>query len=163
MRFLQPERFYICFRTLQMMNIRKTIIYTFLLFVTFCMVAHPSIVHHHHGENVHSIVENAGQHNHDCTQHAYPNHDCEHETQDAGNCCSFNNCLLGDFFIFTHSYKCTKHGTHNCDEANHIVLQYNVPEINDSAELYCEKPPYILHFYSEFIAQFNGLRAPPIC
>jgi hypothetical protein len=74
-----------------------------------------------------------------------------------------NNCSLGDFFTFTHSYKCVKHGFDNSDSYNYMVLRYTIPHITDFAGFYCEAPPYRVYLYSEYIAQFNGLRAPPVC
>ncbi|MDR1762244.1 MAG: hypothetical protein LBR55_07320 [Bacteroidales bacterium] len=133
------------------MNIKKTIVVSFVLFVTMCMVAH-SVVAHHHNETTHSVVA----HN-ECHEH-----DCEHETDSNNDCCTIENCLLSDFFTFTHSYKCTKH-TSLSFNSFYIPVNYHLPKLTDYAGFDFREKPYVLHFYSAFIAQFNGLRAPPTC
>ena len=133
------------------MRMQKTITAIFLLFVTISMVAHSSIAHHHDGEISHAIVENTENHEHD--------HNCEHETQRAANCCTIENCLLSDFFR-TVSYKFTKH---NFGGFILSFSNYCLPKITNCLKIDFGETPYVPLFYSEFVAQSIGLRAPPAC
>lgn len=149
------EKYYLCpIKLQQVMNVKKTIASIFLLFVTMFMVAHSAVVHHHSGDHLHAIVEHFDSNN-ECTKSA-----CEHEHAAGNNCCSNDNCSLGEFFRITQMHDFAK------QNINFVTLFFEnnaVPQIISSTLLHSGETPFASSFYRTLKLSSVGLRAPPAC
>jgi len=127
------------------MNIKKAISLFILLFVNVMILAHAAIPHHHHeATSVFFTV-----YCEDCSD------EHEHHT-------------LTDTAYNTPSGKYTKHiccSYTNCDckqNLNNLVANVLITQnFVDNTIIHFQQKPYFFPFYTEFVVQSLGLRAPP--
>jgi len=123
------------------------------------LMAHIAIPHHHHQDDeVCFFVSHCQDSNEDHHNHSSP---CEQEGNPiSGNCCFVDNVyLLADNNL---KINCRSHINCHCKQ----ILFAPVPAIfnlEDDTVFYFLQKPYVPIFYSEFISQSIGLRAPPAC
>jgi len=141
------------------MDIKRTISVSFLLFANMVILAH-SVVFHHHDCQLFAVI---CAENHNCNENAKQKNHCDHENHAKNSCCVFENCLLSKPFTKADDFKLTKPIINNFDiffiytPANQTII------ITDLTGLPFRQRPYLLLFYSDFISQPIGLRAPPAC
>ena len=141
------------------MSVKKTISVSFLLFVNIIMLTHSAVCHHDDQTIV--AVCSANQ-EHDCAQHSEHSNNC-HDTEDSHTCCVIKNCLLSDFFTQTNTVRFSKPIFNTIDIIINDIPAYQTIQITDLAGLPFQQKPYIPLFYTDFVAQSIGLRAPPAC
>ncbi len=142
------------------MGIKKVISLLFLLLANVVILAH-SVVFHHHDNPIPVTLCVADQEHH-CDENAEQNHCC-HDTESAGNCCDSKSCLLNTPFTTNDNIRALS-AVNNFDFVIiHLFSVNQIVQITDLTGLPFRQKPYSLPFYSEFISQSKGLRAPPVC
>ena len=159
------------------MKVKKAISLSFLLFANVAILVHIVLFHHHNSplsasyciaNQTHHCTENTKHH---CAEDAdrykkYPDNESTHNYPDnksANNCCTIENCLLSAFFTKIDGFKLTKPVVNNHDIFFYDIPTFQTLHINDLAGLLFRQKPYLLLFYSAFVSQSPGLRAPPVC
>ena len=142
------------------MNVKKTISVSFLLFVNIILLAHSAVCHHHDYDNQTLVVVCSTNQEHNCAQHT--NNQTCHDTKNAHTCC-VENCHLNDFFTPTNTVRFSKPIFNTIDIIIHNIPACQTIQITDLAGLPFRQKPYIPLFYTDFVAQSIGLRAPPVC
>ena len=132
------------------MRVKKVISLSFLLLANVVMLAHSVIFHHH--DNPMSVVLCAEDHEHHCP-----------DTETPSKCCTFQNCLLGAPYTKADDFKPIKQGFDNFEFIVIISSSNRITPITDLTGLPFRQKPYLPLFYSEFVSQSMGLRAPPAC
>ena len=123
------------------------------------MLVHSVVFHHH--DNPISVVFCAENQKHHCPDHT-EQHNCP-DTENTHKCCTFQNCLLGAPYTKTDDFKPIKPGFDNFEFIVIISSSNRITPITDLTGLPFRQKPYLPLFYSEFVSQSIGLRAPPAC
>ena len=129
-------------------NVKKGIVFSCWLIVGAIILAHAVVPHHHH-EGMPCI--------------SYTHHDSSGQHP----CDAHEDCLLTKIYLKWNNEKQT-HQFHQFDFTPfpcQIILFTNdfTCRIQENIGLLSEQKPYILPFYTLFIAHSSGLRAPPVC
>jgi len=142
------------------MSIKKAISLSFLLLANVVMLAHLVVFHHH--DNQITATSCAAYQEHYCSENTEQHH-C-HDTKNTGKCCVNENCPLSTPFTKADDFKQIKPVFNNFDFIIiNIFPTYQITQITDLVGLPFRQKPYLPLFYSEFISQSMGLRAPPAC
>ena len=141
------------------MNIKKVISLSFLLLANISMLAH-AVAFHHHDRQLPAVICTENQKHH-CDENTEP-HNCP-DTEHSGKCCTIENCLLSSPFTKADGFELTKSIANNFDIIINNIPVYQTVQIINLVGLPFRQNPYVPLFYSEFIAQSIGLRAPPAC
>ncbi len=146
------------------MTIKKAISVSLLLFVNMLMLAHIVIPHHHHEEaetvclfDTH-CKDSKEAHNHEC--HDTHNHD--HEGNPTENkCCIDKVYTRAD----NNARTCSVHKNCNCWQTLYTLIpnNFNAQDFVDDTVIHFRQKPHLPLFYTDFVAQSIGLRAPPAC
>ena len=132
------------------MSIKKAISLSFLLFANVVILAH-SVIFHHHDSQI------------PCNENTEQHHCCD-DTGHTGKCCDSKNCLLDTPFTRNNDSNQLLPVFNNFDFVIiNIVPANQIIQITDLTGLPLRQRPYPLLFYSGFISQSMGLRAPPVC
>jgi hypothetical protein len=116
------------------------------------------MAHHHHNRSAYVTCE------------VHDEATCDHEHEDCAaldDCCLKHNhikdgdCLLDNIFVKTEDKKSALLPTPDFDTAYIVVFDCNTFVFNYINDSVFKGWQYILPDYSDFIAQSNGLRAPP--
>ena len=144
---------------------KKAVCYIALCAANILLVAHIAIPHHHH--------ENAGvclfdthckdskeAHHHE--QHDTHNH--EHERNPFLDKC----CIIDDIYAPTHNnikLTCRFHTSCDCEQTLYALISTPLytHDFVDDIIVHFRQNPFVPLFFSEFISQSIGLRAPPAC
>jgi hypothetical protein len=108
-------------------------------------------VFHHHDSQI-SVVLCAENQEHHC-----------HDTENTNNCCAIENCFLNNLFTKADDFKIIKPILNNFDIITNDFPVYLISQITDLNGLPFRQKPYIFLFYTDFVSQSAGLRAPPVC
>ena len=146
---------------LKKLSVKKVISLSFLLFANAIILVH-SVVFHHHDSQQFAVICAENQ-KHDCNEHTKQKKHCDHENHSKNSCCVIENCLLSNLFTKTDRFKLTKPIVSNFDIIINNIPVYKTVQITDLAGLPFRQNPFVPLFYSEFISQSIGLRAPPVC
>ena len=150
-RFFQfyPKITYICnLKIHPKMSKKRVLSLSFLLFASMLILAHAVIPHHHHD----GIPIVAAHQEDDSNQ---PNHETEENwlltivKVRMGNDKQMCQSFYFDFRFLPYSLT--------------LFSDNQTPHFKDDIVLPFRYHPYILHFYTGFIARAIGLRAPPVC
>jgi len=145
---------------------KKALSLSLLLLANIILLAHAAVPHHHHETicicfcNTPYCEGNKGT----CTHEHHDANTTHHENNHNEQCCSIDT-------IYTAEYKNIKTSCHvheKCDCGKTVV--YVVPpnslytsDFVDETIIHFRQNPDLPLFYSEFISQSIGLRAPPAC
>jgi hypothetical protein len=140
---------------------KKTTALLFLLLANSILVVHSFVPHHHHGSMeacYNSHCEEAHQHEHH-DKHANQNEHEENSTSD--KCCNIDNCYFPSENKI--NITCQIHAKCDCGHAYILISDFlKVQDFVDDTEIYFRQNPYVPIFFSDFISQSLGLRAPPL-
>ena len=142
------------------MSVKKAISLSFLLLANVIILVHPVVFHHHDHEHQTSAdvcVVNQEHHCGECTENHCP------DAENTGRCCVVKNCLLNSPFTQANTYKLTKPVFNNFDFIINNIPVCQTIQITDLTGLSFRQIPDIFLFYTDFVAQSIGLRAPPAC
>ena len=141
------------------MTTKKVLAFSFLLIANISILAHTVLFHHH--ENPVSVDVCAESYKHCCSDNnkEKQNHSAEHTNK----CCVFDNCILNNPFTITDNYKQIKPEFNSFFTVKNIGAFDGITQITKLDGLPFRQKPYLLLFYTEFISQSMGLRAPPVC
>jgi len=131
-------------------KVKKVISLSFLLLANVVMLAH-SVIFHHHDDLIPVVVCNVNHENH-CS-----------DAENPSKCCIVQNCLLCAPYTKADDFKQIKPVLDNFEFIADIFSANQITQITDLAALPFRQKPYLLPFYSEFVAQSIGLRASPVC
>ena len=145
--------------------IRKAVFYIALWAANIVLVAHIAIPHHHHGN-----VEICFFHTH-CKDSKEAHHHEQHDTHNhehEGNPLSDKCCIIDHVYFASHNnikIACRAHTNCDCGQMLYALISktLSIQDFVDDTEIHFRQNPYAPLFYSEFISQSNGLRAPPAC
>ena len=137
--------------------IRKTICFTVLWLANICLLVHIILPHHHHGETEICFSDS-------CCKDSEEAHNHEHnDTPYSGKCCTIDNV----YFSTDNDTKITCYAQTNnsCGQLLFALIPsiLNTCDFIENTEIHFRQNPHVLIFYSDFISQSNGLRAPPAC
>jgi hypothetical protein len=139
------------------MSIKKAISLSFLLFANVMMLAHGAIPHHHYEQAEVCFFDS---HRKDCKEE----HNHEHEKN-----LKFNTCCIDNVYTRDHSNAktpCRLHKKCSCEQVLYALplnAALSAQDFVDETITHFRQNSYVLLFYSEFISQSMGLRAPPSC
>jgi hypothetical protein len=141
---------------------KKAIALSFLLFAVILVLAHSVVPHHYH----HNIFAVCFQTFH-CTD-SEEMHERFHDYHRHGDGCStMEECqLLKEMYLRLDNNKIQIDLNLDNDIQNIVLLLFSVnpiAEINGLEGLPFRQKSCLLLFYTDFIAQSIGLRAPPVC
>ena len=139
---------------------KKTISLSFLLLANMIILAH-SVVFHHHDSRLHIVLCDANQ-VHECDRRSEQHNNCP-ASKDKNKCCAIENCLLSVFITKDDGFKQTEPVVNNLDIILNAILACQTINITDLSGLPFWQKPYLPLFYSTFVSQSSGLRAPPAC
>ena len=162
---------------IEKMDVKKAISLSFLIIANAAILMHIVMFHHHNSalaaafcvaNQTHCCTENTQHH---CTGNADRNNTCpsdENAHNDpcnkcANNCCTIENCLLNAFITKIDGFKLTEPAANSLNIFIHTIPTFLTHHINDLAGLPFRQKPYIPLFYTTFVSQSPGLRAPPVC
>jgi hypothetical protein len=129
-------------------SIKKATALSFLLLANTILLIHSAVPHHHHEDIVVCF---------------FNSHTCEHEEDSCPEkCCIIDN----DYTPAENKVKtsCHTHNKCNCGQMLFALISnsLNTPDFIDNIAIHFRQSSYIPLFYSEFISQSVGLRAPPL-
>ena len=142
----------------------KVIQLSFLLLANIILLAHAIVPHHHHEDEGLCFFETrcpmdeeacSGE-NHD-TQTAHHEHN---QFPSSDQCCLIDNAYAPAINEIKTS--CSQHEKCDCRYTLISNILYTC-DTCDEPIIHFRQNPSVPHFYSEFIAQSIGLRAPPAC
>ena len=150
------------------MSIKKAITLSFLLLANIILLAHAAVPHHHHETisicfcDMHGTnCEETCTHEHHDTQ---TTHHEQHEFPSSDDC-----CYIDTFYAPTHNNLKTSCHLHEKCECGKMILYalistsiYTSDFVEDTI-IHFRQNPCVQLFYSDFISQSIGLRAPPAC
>ena len=146
------------------MRRHKVISLSFLLLANIVLLAHAVVLHHHHEDEGLCFFETrcstdeeaCSDENHD-SQTAHHEHN---QFPSSDQCCFIDNVYA--LVINEIKSSCSQHEKCDCKHALISNILYT-NDVCDDPIIHFRQNPSVLLFYSEFIAQSIGLRAPPVC
>ncbi len=145
---------------------KKAIAFIIILLANVMMLAHIFIPHHHHNQLPVAVLVDCHDHDNDKHEHHHHNQtDSNNESKHSTSQDNFEDCLLFKTVI------------RFCDDSQPIqtIVQLDYPgyfdclppsindiEITDYGNQFYPKP-FLQSYYTNFITQSLGLRAPPFC
>ena len=144
---------------------KKAVCCTVLWLANTLLLLHAAVPHHHHGDTVICFLnshckESHEVHNHE--QHA-PYNDEHSETPCSAKCCSIDNIYMSE----GNSTKnvCRSHINCDCGQVIYALIPciLNTSVFSDDIVSHSQQKPDIPLFYTDFVSQSVGLRAPPVC
>ena len=142
-------------------SIKKVIASSFLFLATTIMLAHAIIPHHHHNGLIFTTI--TAHHDHDCNSHDAQSEDdsCDYPLCSDG----IENCELATFFARNDSERRTVQLSDFAFDlfSSDFILFTNdhIPPLNNDIGLSFRQNPFLPSYYSEYVSQSHGLRAPP--
>jgi len=144
---------------------KKIVCFTALWIANILLVAHIAIPHHHH-ENVGICFFNTH-----CTDSKEAHHHKKNDTHNhehEGNPFSEKCCIIDNVYFSTQNnikIACRSHTNCNCGQTLYALISetLHIHDFVDDIVIHFRQNPYVPLFYSEFISQSIGLRAPPAC
>ena len=143
---------------------KKIVCISALLLANVLLLAHAVIPHHHHQED--AVVCFLDTHYEDCEE-AHSHEQCDnqiykHETPPVSERC----CIVDNVYIHAdNNIKTTSrsHTTGDCGQILYVLIlnDLDIQGFIANTIRHLRQNPYVPLFYSEFIAQSIGLRAPP--
>ena len=142
------------------MRLKKAISLFFLLLANVIILVHIAIPHIHHSNTVVCFGVTHCEEHDEAHSHS---HDTGCHTHDDGE--GLEECPLKEQYVrFENITSLADYGLHNVQYPVLFLFAINlVVEITDLEGLPFRQNPYVPLFYSEFISQSIGLRAPPVC
>ena len=140
------------------MTAKKIVSLSFLLLANVVILVHSVVFHHH--DHLTPVVLCVISQEHHCD--GTTEHHC-HDTENTNKCCIIENCSLNAPFTKANSCKLIKPVFNNFDFIINNIPANQITQIADLKGLPFRQKPYLPLFYSEFISQSMGLRAPPDC
>jgi len=137
--------------------IKKAVSFTILWLANILLLAHIALPHHHHGEAETCFFNS-------CCQDSEKEH---HHEQDgipsAEKCCAIDSV----YFSTNNDTKiaCCDHENCGCGQWLYAVIPtvLNNCGFVENTAVHFRQNPYVLGFYTDFVTQSLGLRAPPAC
>lgn len=139
---------------------KRAIALSFLVLANMAILVHVVIPHHHHNNFVICFLtshctddEEASGHPYDCNHH-------QHNDDGTEEC-----LLLTEMYIkIDNNRSVVDLNFHNDFQYPVLLLLVNpIIKITDLENLPFRQTPYLLSYYTEYIARSTGLRAPPAC
>ena len=141
------------------MRLKRAISLSFLLVANVIVLAHAIVLHHHHEDT--SICFN-NSHCQDCKE----THDSQTNDRNSypGKC----SIIIDDNYTPASNYlniSCHLHNKCDCTHILYALISTTLYTGDFVADLiiHFRQNPFIPLFYSDFISQSLGLRAPPVC
>jgi hypothetical protein len=163
-RFSEKSCTFASEKNVVIMGIKRVISLSAHLFVSMVLLAHLFVCHHHdHDHDNQTLVAAcATNQEHDCNHDTEQHKDCP-DANDVHKCCVVDNCILNDLFAPTNIVKLPKKFFNSFDFFTSNISDNQTIQVADLSGLPFRQKPFIPLFYTEFISQSIGLRAPPIC
>ncbi|MDR0295889.1 MAG: hypothetical protein LBH91_06905 [Prevotellaceae bacterium] len=143
---------------------KKVVCISALLLANILLLAHAVIPHHHHHED--AIVCFFDAHCNDCEE-AYGCEQFDFQTyKHEGKPLSDKCCIIDNVYFSAHNnikITCRSHINCDCGKVLYALISNNLntQDFINGTEIHFRQNPYVPLFYSEFVAQSLGLRAPP--
>jgi hypothetical protein len=138
------------------MYIKRAISFSFLLLANVFLLAHVVIFHRHHEEAGAGLI-----HSH-CTDNEKA---CHHEHEhpfSSDRCCIVDNVYAPARNIVKTS--CRSHTNCDCKVLYALIsTPLYINDFVDDIQIHFPKNPFVPVFYTKFVSQSIGLRAPPVC
>jgi len=149
---------------------KRAISLSFILLANIILLAHAVIPHHHHDTIPVVIISH---HEHDRKAHEHHHH---HDDNEPVNSCDasdshahngFEDCILANLFFRLENER-QEFQTVNCDFGlllwlSPLLSGYELPPIINDTGLPFRQHPLQPSYFTDYISQSLGLRAPPYC
>ena len=140
------------------MSLKRAISFSFLLLANILVLAHVFISHHHHHDEIEACVVPHCEDAHHCHEHQQHEHENNHFP---------DKCCIDIYPPANNNIKHTCRSHKNCDCGQVFFALIATPlythDFVDDTIIHFRQNPFVPLFYSEFISQSLGLRAPPAC
>ncbi|MDR0795238.1 MAG: hypothetical protein LBE79_04185 [Tannerella sp.] len=147
---------------------KKVISLSLFLLANIILLVHTVIPHHHHANEIICFYDSHCENSQEACANEYQDAQTGHH-EHKRNASSEKCCVIDDSYTFTHNnLKTSCHPYKKCDCGKKIFYSlisnvfYSSDFVNDP-EIHFRQNPFVPLFYSVFISQSIGLRAPPVC
>ena len=149
---------YLCvFKEKSFIMIKKAVCFTALWLANILLLVHIVLPHHHHGEREICFFDSC------CKDSEKAHHHEQNDIPSSGKCCTIDNIYYST--INDTKIACCDHENCSCGQWLYAVIPniLNTCGFIENTTFHFRQNPHALLFYSDFVAQSNGLRAPPAC
>ena len=142
---------------------KRAIAWSFLLLANIALLAHSVVPHHHHHHSFAACFQTS--HCTDCEEASKPS--CDSDRHRQNDQCKTEECqLLREMYLRIDPNKTEVDSSHDHEIQNLVWFLFSIHpmvEINGLEGLPFRQNSCLPLFYTDFAAQSNGWRAPPVC